>query len=500
VSIDGGAVTTIAAVPTRVAGGISWGADGAIIFGIPLFRVPASGGTLEDLHQPGQAPQALPGGAVLFTEMTPGQPSRASVRLPDGRVRELVRNAMNPRYVAPGYLVYAERNTLFAVRFDLKTYDVSGSPVQVMDDEVQGVAQAWSAFSVSGNGSLAYIPGAMATLSAGRVPVWIDRADGHETVWPLPARPYTDVLVSPDDTMLLTMLFEDATPTGRAGDARPNQARGAKAAATDAQRRLWVGDSNKKTLVKVTNVAPTSFAWWSDSKRVIYANPDGSLARCTADGSTPEETVQPAGSVFILPGQMHVAPDGRAVVWAGRKPGDANGRSVMWMWSPIDGAASGGGSGTIQTVFAPPAGNITVPRFSPDGRWIAFILTRQGRPALTLRPVSGQGPMIEVSADTNGGAPEWHGRQLVWRRAGEAGVDVMAADIAPGPRPVIGTPQVLYTIATFAPNPTVVGQLSADAKRLVATRPDRPDAPAQINLILNWVEELKQRFAAARGK
>ena len=169
----------------------------------------------------------------------------------------------------------------------------------------------------------------------------------------------------------------------------------------------------------------------------VRVEPDGSLAGRKVDGSAPEETLQPAGSVAITPGQMHVSPDGKAVVWAGRNPGDTTGRAVMWTWSPVDAAAPGGGAATIQKVLAPQAGTISVPRYSPDGRWIAFMLLRQGRPTLMLRPASGQGPTMDVSLETNGAAPEWRGRQLIWRRAGESGVEVMAVDVSAGQRPSI---------------------------------------------------------------
>ena len=497
--IGGGAPDTVATIATRVAGGISWGPDNTIVYGTPLFRVPASGGAPDDLHQAGQAPQALPGGAVLFTDIAPGQPPRASVRLPNGTVKELVRNAMNPRYVAPGYLIYAERNTLFAMKFDLKKFEISGSPIQMID-EVQGSTQGWSAFSVSTNGSLAYLPGAMATASSGRLLTWINRDDGHETPWALTPQLYADVLVSPDDALVLTLLAEDAVqPGGRRTPARQAQPLGRNGRANipggpDDPRRLWVGDAVKKTLIPLSDFAPTAFAWWPDSHRVIYAKGDGSLYWRKVDGASAEEQLRPAGCVSILPGQLDVAPDGKSIIWAGRAPGDAVGRTGLWTMTGIDVNATGGGAALqIQKIVDPPNGNITTPRISPDGRTLALMIVRQGHATLTIRPVVGPGPAIEVSTDTNGAAPEWHGRQLVWRRVGASGVEIMSADIPAVPRPQIGPISMLFAMPPSGANLLQAFQLSRDGKRLLATRGDTPVAPSQINLILNWVEELKQR-------
>jgi len=164
--------------PSLGAGGGSWGADGLIVYGSPLFRAPAAGTARppEDLHQTfGKSPQVLPGGAVLFTDVTPDQPRRVLVRLPDGSVKELARNAMNARYVAPGFLVYAEGPALMALRFDIKRFEVVGSPVKLIDD-VLWSARGWSAFSVSNSGSLAYIPGPAGPSQNGRAAFW-NRSD-----------------------------------------------------------------------------------------------------------------------------------------------------------------------------------------------------------------------------------------------------------------------------------------------------------------------------------
>ena len=56
---------------------------------------------------------------------------------------------------------------------------------------------------------------------------------------------------------------------------------------------------------------------------------------------------------------------------------------------------------------------------------------------------------------------------------------------------LIGATRVLYNYSGAAGD-TTIEVLSLDNKRLAASRAVVP-APAQINVILNWVEELKQR-------
>ncbi len=56
------------------------------------------------------------------------------------------------------------------------------------------------------------------------------------------------------------------------------------------------------------------------------------------------------------------------------------------------------------------------PKFSPDGKWLAYCTNESGRPEVFVQPVPGPGPKIQVSVD-GGTDPLWRrgGRELYYR-------------------------------------------------------------------------------------
>jgi hypothetical protein len=474
-------------------GGGSWGADGRIVFDFPLFRAPAAGGEVVDLHQDGRSPQVLPGGAVLFTQVGPAPENirHAVALLPDGSVKTLVRNAMNPRYVAPGYLVYADRSTLLATKFDVRRLEVSGAPVTMAED-VLGAPQGWSSFSVSANGSLAYLPGSL-LASAGRSLFWIDRADGHETPWPFPQRQYGQVLLSPDNSRFLTT-FVDNPGGSSAGRAGPAPAPGAP---TDA-RVLFLGDFAKQTLTRLTDTTPAAFTWMPGGGRVVYAKSDGSLYWRNADLSGSEEMLRPPGSLAVVslgPDQMTVAPGGKSIVWAGRDPATPNGPVGLWLLTDLAGGRAGASMKIERLPGDLPPGAAGYPRVSNDGKWLAFIMRRGTQADLWVRPFPGPGPNAQVATDVLLTAAEWRGPVFSWRKSAGAAVQVMAVNVdLAAPEFHAGSPRVLYAYGAAAGDSMSVEQLSLDSTRFAASRSLAPPPPTQINLIINWVEELRQRL------
>ena len=96
------------------------------------------------------------------------------------------------------------------------------------------------------------------------------------------------------------------------------------------------------------------------------------------------------------------------------------------------------------------------PEFSPDGRWIAYVSDESGRPEIFVQPYPGPGGKRQIS--TEGGT------EPVWRLF-----------------PLTGT---AYDV-------------SADGQRFLMVKDvDEASAATQINVVLNWFEELKRRVPA----
>ena len=126
--------------------------------------------------------------------------------------------------------------------------------------------------------------------------------------------------------------------------------------------------------------------------------------------------------------------------------------------------------------------------FSPDGQWLAYASNESGRFEVYLRPYPGPGGKTQIS--TEGGT------QPVWARNGELfyrnGDKMMAVGIETEPEFGIGKPQPIfegqYAQGGWArPNYDV----APDGQRFLMIKQEQTEG-AQINVVLNWFEELKR--------
>ena len=149
----------------------------------------------------------------------------------------------------------------------------------------------------------------------------------------------------------------------------------------------------------------------------------------------------------------------------------------------------------------------TGPKFSPDGRWLAYASDESGRLEIYVQPFPGPGAKTQISTDG--------GREPLWARNGELfyrnGNRVMAvetktqpvAQSAPSsgqPRFSAGAPQLLFEGPYDWGGPgTANYTVAPDGQRLVMVKAAGQEAAAaQINVVLNWFEELKRRVPAGR--
>jgi WD40 repeat protein len=214
VSVEGGSAITLCDTP-QLRGG-TWTPDGTIIAsldGAVLSTVPAAGGApapltqLTGLDAMHRWPHMLPGGrALLFTSRSRAASyDEANIEVLSLRDRHrtiVVRGGTFGRYLpAPGgrgYLVYINRGTLFAVRFDVDELKTVGTPSPVLEDigynNVNGAAQ----FDASRTGTVVYRSGVAGGLISLR---WLD-AGGRTD--PLPVKPgvYNQPRLSPDGKLL----------------------------------------------------------------------------------------------------------------------------------------------------------------------------------------------------------------------------------------------------------------------------------------------------------
>ncbi|NIR58677.1 MAG: hypothetical protein GWO02_03735, partial [Gammaproteobacteria bacterium] len=176
VPLAGGAPIRLAEVPSDR--GTTWLSDDSILV-VPtaadgIFRVPPEGGelipvtTLREGEAAHRWQDVLPGEThVLFTADNDGVDwNDATIEVAEiatGERKVIARGGYYPRYVPTGHVLYASRNTLFALPFDLDRLEATGAAFRVLDGISTNSSVGTAQYSLAGNGTLLYLPGEDAT-------------------------------------------------------------------------------------------------------------------------------------------------------------------------------------------------------------------------------------------------------------------------------------------------------------------------------------------------
>jgi hypothetical protein len=142
--------------------------------------------------------------------------------------------------------------------------------------------------------------------------------------------------------------------------------------------------------------------------------------------------------------------------------------------------------------------NEAAPRFSPDGRWLVYASDESGRFEIYVQPYPGPGGKWQISTE-GGTEPVWNrnGRELFYR----SGNKMMAVDIATQPGFAAGKPRMLLE-GPYLPTPATFPNydVSPDGQRFLMLKPTEQAqaAQTQINVVLNWFEELKQKVPVGK--
>ena len=467
--------------------GASWGSDDTIVYGQPegIMRVSANGGTPEliiptEASEQVHGPQMLPGGElVLFTLTSASGPARwdeAQVvvqSLESGERKILWEGGSDARYVPTGHLIYALEDVLFAVPFDLASLEVSGGPVPI----VEGVRLAGTPadntasanYGFSDRGTLIYIPGT-AALAQMRVLALVNR-NGLVERFNLPPKQYLSPRISPDGQTLVVQSVEDTESV------------------------IWVYDLTGDTAIQQltfegNNQRPV---WTPDSQRITFSSDrDGtmSLYWMPADGSGVAERLTTAEE-----GTSHWmgswSPDGDLLVFMVIR--DAATDRDIWTLSVDD--------RETQSLYDAPGTVYMGAELSPNAEWLAYgagpIATAVD---IYVEPFPPTGARRRISQD-GGYFPLWspEGSELFYRPISTtARITLRSVDIVTEPAFAFSNEQTL-PVEGFN---VVLGyrdyDMSPDGERLLMVFPaDQPDSgePArlQINVVLNWFEELRER-------
>ena len=487
VSVTGGPPISLCRTGSPPRGG-TWGPDDTIVFATSdpttgLLSVPAGGGEAKVLTKPavthGEAdhlfPSFLPSGrAVLYTISSPGNivdnSQIAVLDLKTGQSKTLIRGGVQAEYVElppgsghAGLLIYAAAGSLRAVRFDPAKLEVVSDPVPLLD-QVTTVASGAAEYTVSRTGALVYVPAGATSFSGGgalRSLVWMDRR-GHEEAIPAPPRSYVSPRLSPDGTKI-------------AIDAR------------DQENDIWIFDLARKTLTRLTiDPAIDGYPVWTpDGRRIIFESTRTGIFNVysqAADGTGAIEALTKSQNP-VWP--FSISPDGTRLVLHETAQKTGNDLDVL----VLDGKSRP--EPLIQTPFSEEHGEI-----SPDGRWLAYESNESGQPQVYVRPFPNVNAGHWQVSPAGGTKPVWaHSGKELFYLSGRA---MMAVQVQTTSGFVAGNPTKLFDGTYFAGGTARVYDVSRDGQKFLMIREqqataDSTTAPASMIVVLNWVEELKQR-------
>jgi eukaryotic-like serine/threonine-protein kinase len=129
---------------------------------------------------------------------------------------------------------------------------------------------------------------------------------------------------------------------------------------------------------------------------------------------------------------------------------------------------------------------------------LAYISDESGRYEVYVQPYPGPGGKWQISTE-GGTEPVWNpnGRELFYRN----GDKMMVVDISTQPGFSASTPRVLFQERYEQPPvPLSNFDVSRDGQHFLMLKPvdQEQAAPTQINIVLNWFEDLKQKVPTGK--
>jgi serine/threonine-protein kinase len=477
-AVGGGSPVTVSDTLTGVAGA-TWGPDGFIYVDgqdlVSLLRVQARAGavprwfTTVDTAR-GELdhawPEVLPSGeGIVFTVISrknahaPGfRFAIAAADIPSGKHRVIIDNAMYPRYVRSGYLLYVTPNrTLMVVPFDQRSMKVTGTPIALANGMRIGQFGA-ADVAVSQSGTLLYgIGGGEGKQEL----VWVGRDGKAQPVDPNWTGTFFSPALSPDGKQLAVSVVLK-------------------------QPDIWIKQLDRGPAMRLTlEGGAFNPGWTADGRSVTYSSTGtttgtnvraGNLWTKRADGSAQRSVQLRALEAAVVPRWSR---DGKWLVFMSNR---GTGWDILGIRPGID---------TAPVPLVATTSVAVSPAISPDGRWLAYSSLEAGQWDVYVVPFPDTHATRWIVSSGGGVGPLWSrdGSELFYR---DTTGGVVAVTVKTRPTFSAGAPHPLFSGDGFladdiGPNYAV----SADGRRFLMIRPYDPGTPDKFVVVENWLEELK---------
>ncbi|MBP1633544.1 MAG: serine/threonine protein kinase [Acidobacteria bacterium] len=459
-----------------------WGKDDSIVFATDqekavLLRVPAAGGPTERVMEAASgewylwSPTILPDGRTVLVTASDGSCAGTRVvvqRLDGGPRRTLLEGAADARYLASGHVLLLRGSEVLVAPFDAASAAMVG-PLSPLAEPVEVDRCQAMALSVSTEGTLAYLATPPAGVATKWSLVWVDRG----------GRELSTVIASEDSG---GGLFSGFNGVRLSPDART-------VALVDGDVSISVFDLDRRGVR--TRLSQSGFwpIWSRDGRRVAFSRVDpgsasGNIYWRVADGSARSERLT-HGALTQNPRSF--TPDGKLLLYhQGIDP--SSGFDVWGLpLNPI---------GTPHPILKE-SYHEYAPSLSPDGRWLAYVSEESGRPEIYVRPFPALNASWKISSD-GGLAPVWarDGTELFFQQGpiGALTTSLWSVRISTSAGFRAEAPRLLFR-GPYQ-NAERYGQsydVAPDGRRFLMVKVEPPPPPGEIQLVLNWFEELKAK-------
>ena len=443
----------------------TWNREGTILFSNldppGIFRISDTGGEAVRILTPEPSrqesnliwPHFLPDGRrflYLANKRNNYSTSDLNVASLDSKEIQLVtRLHSRVEYVPPGYLIYVRESALFAQRFDERRARLLGEPQMIASNVHYFFGPSHAAFSASQTGVLTY-----QTAARPREIVWFDRQGRR--VGQLGEPQIVKGLRISNDGKRAAVDIEDRR-TGTSD--------------------MWVTDlgSGVSTRLHSDPVDEAMPVWWPDGSKLLYRSDRG------GPPDIYEITPGVPGSerpFLELPGVQQpedVSRDGRFLAYlSGSEP------ALLHIWLlPLQGERK-------PIKWQGSRFHETSPRFSPDGRWIAFQSNESGVSEIYAALTEGAAEKRRISP-SGGRMPRWRadGKELYYIAPNGT---VMAVPVTLGSKLEAGVPAPLFRAEPEFQNYDV----TPDGSRFLAAVALEKTPESPLRVILNWPAMLRE--------
>ena len=448
-----------------------------------LIRIPAGGDppgppiAIEavDFEQPFLLSSALPGGRHVLANSAFWSDKRWLLRvalldIETGQARLLLEDAWNPRWSPTDHLLFTRQDSLLAVPFDAKRLEVTGGPVAIIGGLRTNTIWMGAQFDVSQTGTLVHFAGGI--VGANRQLILVS-PDGTIEPWSDDRFAIKgDLAPSPDGQRFSVSIVQPNGFVEIWGSEldRPNLKRLVSIPAKDCSFGIWNHDSSHLVFRVLGNLGVEG----------IYIQ--------EADGSGPPRQVLENESPNYEWYPLSFSPDG-AWLLALRQSGRIS--DLVLIETDWTGEGFWNSRILLEDSF--------LGSFSPDGRWIVYGTRSSGPTEYNVRSFAEDGTLgpeisVPIPEITYAG---WTFQEQPLQLAYLVHDKLYRVEMETDPALAFSEPVFEPELSKVIPR-TATGVMLPDGRGFGVLRGPEEEDPDQIQVVLNWFDELQQTLARSQ--